>query len=160
MQQSKFKHLAEKIMERARERLVKTGGVPLTLFVFKADDRIKMVEFPAEVPQSVHETIKDTVRRFEGTAVVIVGEAWMTEYQAPPEEMEQVLEEITGHQPRPSTYPDRREILVVEAIHSEGSISWFVRISREGGRIVCGRPQTLEEGDTVFGGGLSDVLTR
>ena len=49
---------------------------------------------------------------------------------------------------------------MVEGIHSEGSSAWLMRISREGGRIVCGWAHRLEEGKTVFGGGLGDVLTR
>ncbi|MFQ5930464.1 MAG: hypothetical protein ACE5MK_12275 [Acidobacteriota bacterium] len=146
MEYSRFKQLAEKVKERAREKLLQTGEVPLTLFIVKSNDQIKIIELAHEVPQPIHETIRDTVRRLDGTAVVVVGEAWMTE--------------ISGDQAPASGDPTRMEILMVEAIHSEGSISWVMRISREGGRIACGRAQRLEEGDTVFGGGLSDILTR
>ncbi|MFQ5989517.1 MAG: hypothetical protein ACE5K9_06350 [Candidatus Methylomirabilales bacterium] len=144
-------------MGYARERLREMGEVPLTLFVVRSNDQIKIVEFADEVPQPVDETIRETVRRLEGTAVVVVGEAWMKEYHAVEDKaVGETLEEVVAHQQS----PDRTEILMVEGIHGEGSISWLMRISREGGRIVCGRAHRLEEGDTVFGGGLSDVLTR
>lgn len=160
MEYRRFKQLAEKVMGYARDKLCEMGEVPLTLFIVKSDDQIKIVVFEDEDPQPVHETIREMVRRLEGRAVVIVGEAWMMEYKSPEDKgVEEVLEELTAPQPPLSMHPDRMEILMVEGIHSEGSISWFLRISREGGRTVCGRPQRREEGDTVFGGGLSDVFT-
>jgi hypothetical protein len=161
MEYSKFTQLAEKVMGSARERLREMGEVPLTLFVVEPNDQVKIVELADEATHPVNEMIRDTVQRLEGTAVVVVGEAWMTEYKTQADKtIEQALEELTAPQPPPSGHPDRMEILMVEGIHSEGSIAWLMRISREGGRIVCGRAHRLEEGKTVFGGGLGDVLTR
>ncbi len=157
MEYDKFTQLAEKVMGYARERLREMGEVPLTVFVLRPNDKMKIVEFTDDIPQPVHETIRETVQRLEGRAVVVVGEAWMMEYHVAEDNVgEQVLEEVATHQ----QVLDRMEILMVEGIHVEGSISWLMRISREGGRIVCGRAQRLEEGDNVFGGALSDVLTR
>ncbi len=100
MEYSKFTQLAEKVMGNARERLREMGEVPLTLFVVKPNDRIKIVELADEVTHPVNEAIRDTVQRLEGTAVVVVGEAWMTEYKTQADKtIEQALEELTAPQP-------------------------------------------------------------
>lgn len=159
MQYGKFTQLAERIIENARSRFLETGGVPFTLFIVTPKDRIKIVEFPNEILPSIQEATRDAVRRYKGTAVVFVGEGWLAEYKAPSEEAtEQSLEDFLAHHPSPRAHPDRVEVLMAQAIHPEGSMSWLMRISREGGRTACGRAEPFEEGGIVFGKDLSDVL--
>lgn len=155
MQYSTFTHLAERIVENARLRFRETGSMPLTIFIVTTGDRLKIVEFPDEVWGSVHEAIRDAVQRHKGTAVVVVAEAWLAEYKAP---IEESLEEFLTHHPSPRGHPDRKDVLIVEAFHVDGNVAWVIRISREGGRIVCGRAEPFEEGGTVFGRDLRDVL--
>lgn len=155
MQYSQFAQLAERIVETSRLRYTETGSIPLTLFIVTAKDQLKIVEFPDEVVSPVPEAIRDTVQRYKGTAVVVVAEAWMAEYKAAVEES---LEEFLAHHGSPRAHPDRQDVLIIEAFHAERSWAWLMRISREGGRIVCGRAEPFEEGGTVFGRDLSDLL--
>lgn len=159
MQYERFTQLAERIAENARLRFLETGGVPLTLFIVTPRDRLKLVELPGHIVRPVHEVIRDAVERHRGTSVVVVGEAWLAEYKALPEgEMAESLEAFLAHHPSPQAHPDRKDVLMVEAIHPEGSRTWLMRISRESGKAACGRPEPFEKGGTVFGRGLSDVL--
>lgn len=152
MEYSTFIQLAERIVENARARFLETGSVPFTLFIVTSKDRMKIVELPDEILPSIHEASRDAVRRYKGTAVVFVGEAWLAEYKAPSEEgTEQSLEEFLAHHPSPGAHPDRVEVLMAEAIHPERANSWLMRISREGGRTACGRAEPFEEGGIVFG---------
>lgn len=146
-----FRQYAEELVEMARALLVEQGFHKPIALVFTEEGPPAAVGFgPMPDHVRMNQVLRQAVRRLGGKACIFIGESWVaTEDPA-------TLMAVVERGVRVKDIPGRGEALTVFAAHPAGKWLWQIPFSREGGRLVFGKVESID--GVALQGGMAEIL--
>lgn len=142
---------AELLKDKAMAVLREDGHHSPILMLFTEEGK-EVAGLRVSGDRPLHEYVKAVVHARKARAFVCISEAWAVLGPDVPETLARGI--------RPSRHPERRQVLVVSAIHPEGKRMWFVPFASEGGKVVLGTPVDSASAGMTLAGGIPEALDR
>ncbi len=139
---------AQRLKDQAM-RVLQADGSHTPILVLFTERGMEIGGIQTSGDRAMHEYVKAIVKARGAQAFVCISESWMVM------NLSGVATNV-----RPSLHPDRRECLVVSAVHPSGSRMWATPFSREHNTITFGATLDSSAMGMDLRGGIPEALDR